>query len=188
MPRPPDALPGWLLAELDPTLLLASTLAPSTSQAADLVAEALAQDPSWSQLPAGHDPAPLLRAGLLRTHLRAGGDPLRTAVVLRDAEHLTTGEIATLLDRPARRVAHDLADVPAGALDREDLERRGNAPTKAQVVDRYAEAVRRTRRDSAAPAAVGRRRSAGRGAGGDSGHRAAVAGGPAGATGRPRAR
>ena len=91
---------------------------------------------------------PLLRAALLRTHLRGDGDPLRAAVVLRDAEHLTTGEIATLLDRPARRVAHDLDDVPAGALDEEATKPRAAAPTRAEVIDSYAEAVRRTRRDS----------------------------------------
>ena len=148
MPRPPDALPGWLLAELDPTLLLAAALSPSSSHAAGLVAEALARDPSLAQLPSGHDPVPLLRAALLRTHLRGDGDPLRAAVVLRDDEHLTTSEIATLLDRPARRVAHDLAGVPAGALDLRATKRRADAPTKTQVIDGYAEAVRRRRRDT----------------------------------------
>lgn len=145
MPRPPDALPGWLLAELDPVLGLAVDLTDTVEQATELVAEALARDPSWSMLPAGHDPVPVLRAGVVRTCLRGGGEPARAAVVLRERERLTIGEIATLLDRPPKRVLADLAGgSPLGPVG----DRPGAPPPVTKVAERYAELVPQIRRES----------------------------------------
>ena len=149
MPRPPDALPGWLLAELEPVRRLAAALTDSPAEAADLVAEALARDPSWTQLPVGHDPAPLLRTGLVRTYLRGGRDPSRAAVALRDTERLTIGEIASLVDRPARRVATELAGASPGDREHGTGHPAGTPPSLAVIVDRYSAAVREVRREPA---------------------------------------
>ena len=140
MPRLPAALPGWLLAELGPTLGLATVLAGSTRGAADLVTETLARDRSWLAVEDGPDPTPRLRAAVVRTFL---GSPLgrskppgsatgldalagatRTAVVLRDLEQLNTGEIATVMDRPGKGIAQRLATVPTGHHDTEIAELR----------------------------------------------------------------
>ena len=118
MPRLPAVLPGWLLAELGPTLGLATVLAGSTRGAADLVADTLARDRSWLAVEDGPDPTPRLRTAVVRTFLgsplgrsrppgsAAGLDALtgaaRTAVALRDLEQLNTGEIATSWIGPAR--------------------------------------------------------------------------------------
>lgn len=145
MPRPPDALPGWLLAELDPVVGLAARLTDTAGQATELVAEALAREPSWTELPAGHDPVPMLRAGVVRTYLRGGGEPVRAAVVLRERERLTIGEIATLVDRPPKRVLADLSGgSPPGPVD----DRGGVAPSKAAVAEQYAAVVPQIRRES----------------------------------------
>lgn len=161
MPRPPAALPDWLLRDLGPTLGLATALTGSRPGAVDLVTEALARDRSWSALAGELDPGPRLRAGVVRTFLtsplgrstppvRTGLDgltgPARAAVVLRDGERLTLGEIATLLDRPPKRVAADLADVPPGAHDPEIAELTALAPPVATVADRFAGTARRIRR------------------------------------------
>ncbi len=160
MPRPPVALPDWLLRDLGPTLGLATALTGSRPGAVDLVTEALARDRSWGGLAGEVDPTPRLRASLVRTFLasplgrsapptRAGLDgltgPARAAVVLRDGERLTLGEIATVLDRPAKRVAADLAEVPAGAHDAEIAVLTALAPPAAPVADRFAGTVRRVR-------------------------------------------
>lgn len=161
MPRPPAALPGWLLRDLAPTLGLAAALTGSRQGAADLVTEALARDRSWMTSSGELDPGPRLRAGVVRTFLASplgrstppvhpGLDgltgPARAAVVLRDGEQLTLGEIATLLDRPPKRVATDLADVSAGAHDPEIVELTALAPSVASIADRFAGTVRRVRR------------------------------------------
>ena len=160
MGRQPAALPGWLLTDLTPTLRLATALAGSTRGAADLVAETLALDPPPTGRAAELDPTPRWRIGVVRTFLasplgrsappvRTGLDALtgatRAAVVLRDGERLTVGEIASILDRPAKRVAADLAEVPAGDHDPEIAELAALAPPAAAVADRFAGAVRRIR-------------------------------------------
>lgn len=161
MPRPPAALPDWLLRDLGPTLGLATTLTGSRPGAVDLVTEALARDRSWSALSGELDPGPRLRVSVVRTFVASplgrstppthqGLDgltgPARAAVVLRDGERLTVGEIATLLDRPPKRVAADLADVPAGAHDPEIAELTALAPPVASITDRFAATARRVRR------------------------------------------
>ncbi|GAA3698972.1 hypothetical protein GCM10022204_14290 [Microlunatus aurantiacus] len=160
MPRPPAALPEWLLRDLGPTLGLAAALTGSRPGAVDLVTQALARDRSWTALAGELDPSPRLRASVVRTFLasplgrslppvRSGLDaltgPARAAVVLRDGERLTTGEIACLLDRPAKRVASDLAEIPPGAHDPEIAELTALAPAPATVADRFADTVRRVR-------------------------------------------
>ncbi|HYI56485.1 MAG TPA: hypothetical protein VEX57_21130, partial [Microlunatus sp.] len=62
-----------------------------------------------------------------------------------DGERLTVGEIASILDRPPKRVAADLAEVPAGDHDPEIAELTALAPPAAAVADRLAGAVRRVR-------------------------------------------
>ena len=173
MPRPPTALPGWLLPELGPTLRLAAALAGSTRGATELVGEALARDRSWPAAEDGPDPTPRLRTAVVRTFL---GSPLgrsrppgsagglealtgvtRTAVVLRDLERLNTGEIATTMDRPAKRIAGQLAAVPVGRHDAEIAELVLLAPSVEQVSEGLAAAargVRRSRRRRAATLAA----------------------------------
>ncbi|HEY5980004.1 MAG TPA: hypothetical protein VIT41_10255 [Microlunatus sp.] len=156
----PAALPDSLLTELAPTLALATELAGSTRGAVDLVAETLARDPSWIARAGDLDPAPRLRILVVRTFLasplgrstppvRTGLDALtgaaRAAVVLRDGERLTVAEIASILDRPARRVAADLAEVPPGAHDPEIGELAALAPPAAAVAERFAGAIRQVR-------------------------------------------
>ena len=162
MPRPTTVLPGWLLTELGPTLGLATVLAGSTRGASDLVADALARDRSWSAVEDGPDPTPRLRAAVVRTFL---GSPLgrskppasavglealtgatRTAVVLRDLELLNTGEIATVMDRPGKGVAQQLATVPTGYHDAEIAELRALAPAADQVAGGFGRATRALRR------------------------------------------
>ena len=160
MGRQPAALPGWLLTDLTPSLALATALAGSSRGATDLVAETLARDPSWIGVAGDLDPTPRLRIGVVRTFLasplgrstppvRTGLDALtgaaRAAVVLRDGERLTVGEIASILDRPAKRVAADLAEVPAGDHDPEIAELASLAPPASAVADQFAGAVRRLR-------------------------------------------
>lgn len=169
MPRPPAALPDWLLRELGPTLGLAAALTGSRPGAVDLVTETLARDRSWSALSGELDPGPRLRVGVVRTFLasplgrstpptRSGLDgltgPARAAVVLRDSERLTVGEIATVLDRPPRRVATDLAEVAAGAHDPEIAELTALAPTAASIADRFAGTARLVRRRRSRRAAL----------------------------------
>ena len=174
MPRPPAALPNWLLTELGPTLGLATVLAGSSRGASDLVADALARDRSWLAAEDGPDPTPRLRAAVVRTFL---GSPLgrsrppgsatgldgltgaaRTAVTLRDLERLNTGEIATIMDRPGKGIAQQLASVPPGQHDAEIAELSRLAPSVDQVSGEFARAtgaVRRIRRrHTAALAAI----------------------------------
>jgi hypothetical protein len=162
MPRLPAAPPGWLLTELGPTLALATVLAGSTRGASDLVADALARDRSWSTVEDGTDPTPRLRTAVVRTFLDSplgrsrppgsatGLDALtgvtRTAVTLRDLERLNTGEIATIMDRPGKGIAQQLASVPAGYHDAEIAELRTLAPSAGQVSDGFARASRAVRR------------------------------------------
>src|SRR5690349_10104059 len=136
MPRPPDALPGWLVAELAPLLGLAARLTDSADQATALVAESLARDPGWTSLADGLDPVPVLRAALVRTYLQGGGERVRAAVVLRAGEGLTVGEIATLVDRPPRRV---LADLAGGSPPTSVHHGTDRVPSGAAVAERYAE-------------------------------------------------
>ena len=160
MPRPPATLPGWLLRDLGPTLGLAAALTGSRPGAIDLVTEALARDRSWTALAGELDPTPRLRTTVVRTFLasplgrstppvRTGLDaltgPARAAVVLRDGERLTTGEIAGLMDRPARKVAADLTDVPAGTHEPEVAALTALAPAPEAVAERFAGTVRRVR-------------------------------------------
>jgi hypothetical protein len=173
MPRLPAAPPGWLLTELGPTLGLATVLAGSTRGGSDLVAESLARDRSWLAAEEGFDPTPRLRTAVVRTFLgsplgrsrppagAAGLDALtgaaRTAVVLRDLEQLNTGEIATIMDRPAKGVAQQLAAVPAGDHDGEIAELRNLAPSVEAVSGGFVQAtraVRRSRRSRAAALAA----------------------------------
>ena len=162
MPRLPAVLPAWLLAELGPTLGLATVLAGSTRGAADLVADTLARDRSWLAVENSPDPAPPLRAAVVRTFLgsplgrskppgsAAGLDALtgvtRTAVVLRDLEHLNTGEIATVMDRPGKGIAQQLATVPTRYHDAEIAELSRLAPAPDQVSAGFARATRAVRR------------------------------------------
>ena len=120
MGRPPVAVPDWLLAELAPTLRLATALAGSTTGAAELAAAVLARDPSSTAREPGFDPSPRLRVGLVRaflasplgrsappsaaTGLDALTGPTRAAVVLRDGEQLTGAEIVSIMDRPGRQI------------------------------------------------------------------------------------
>jgi hypothetical protein len=162
MPRLPAVLPGWLLSELGPTLGLATVLTGSTRGASDLVADALARDRSWLAVEDGPDPTPRLRAAVVRTFLgsplgrstppgsAAGLDalngPTRTAVALRDLERLNTGEIATVMDRPGRGIAQQLAAVPTGYHDAELAELSRLAPSVDQVSGGFARATRAVRR------------------------------------------
>ncbi len=148
MPRPPDALPGWLRAELGPTCRLAADLTETPAQAVELVVEALARETAWTDLPADRDPTPVLRAGLVRTYLRGGGEPARAAVVRREAEHLTVGEIASLVDRPPKQVLADLADLAAGPPSGPVADLAGAPPSVTAVAERYAELVPEVRRES----------------------------------------
>jgi hypothetical protein len=160
MPRPPATLPAWLLRDLGPTLGLAAALTGSRPGAVDLVTEALARDRSWTALAGELDPTPRLRASVVRTFLssplgrstpaaRVGLDaltgPARAAVVLRDGEQLTTGEIAGLMDRPAKKVAADLTQVPAGSHTAEITELSALAPAPETVSERFAGTLRRVR-------------------------------------------
>ena len=159
MSRPPAAVPGWLLAELAPTLRLATTLTVSPATAAALVADALVRDPSWGGLDPGGDPTPQLRTSVVRVFLRDRPTPApdavglaalspvaRAATVLHDGEQLTIVEIATITDRPVRQVAADLA-AESGRHDLEIAELRAAAPSPLQVPDRYLRAVRQLRRE-----------------------------------------
>ena len=160
MDRQPAVLPGWLLTDLTPTLGLATALTGSKRGATDLVAEALARDSSWTGLAGALDPTPRLRTAVVRTFLAsplgrstprmtAGLDGLngstRVAVMLRDGEQLTVGEIASVLDRPPKRVATELSGVPTGAHDREIAELVALAPSAPDVADRFRVAVARVR-------------------------------------------
>ena len=171
MPRLPAVLPGWLLTELGPTLGLATVLAGSTRGASDLVADTLARDRSWLAVEDGPDPTPRLRTAVVRTFLgsplgrsrppgsAAGLDALtgaaRTAVTLRDLERLNTGEIATIMDRPGKGIAQQLASVPTGYHDAEIAELRTLAPSVDQVSGGF---VRATGRPAVPSAAHGRAR------------------------------
>lgn len=159
--RRPAGLPDRLQAELEPTLQLAVVLTGSTPGAIELAAAALAGDPSWVGADDGHELLPRLRTTVVRaflsaplgrsrppataTGLDALAGPARTAVLLRDGERLTIGEIAGIMDRPGRRVAADLGATPAGAHDGEIAVLRRVAPSPAQVADRYAATSRRLR-------------------------------------------
>jgi hypothetical protein len=154
------AVPIWLLAELGPALRLATALTGSPARAADLVAETLVRDATgdatWA-VAAAADPEPLLRAATVRRFLRerprpdpgvTGLDalprPARASVVLRDGERLTTAEIATIVDRPVRQVAADLAAHPGG-YDLEIADRYAHSPAAEEVASRYPAAVHRAR-------------------------------------------
>lgn len=158
---PPASIPTWLLVELTPTLRLASLLAGSPKGAAELVAETLASDVTWMTAVDEVDRATRVRAAVVRCFLdsplgRARPAPTdglealtgraRAGVVLRDGERLTTGEIVTLLDRPARAVARELAATPPGSHDDEIAELGRIAPTPADAVAAFPRARRRTRR------------------------------------------
>lgn len=159
MTRPSAGLPVWLLAELDPSLRLATALTGDPDTAATLVAEALARDSCWTELTAGTDPTPTLRTMIIadvlvqqRTRPAAGRTDLdrlqpltRAAVVLRDGDHLTLAEIATTLDRPIKQVAADLAAIPPGSHAQAVHQLRSVAPDPSQVGVRYAAAAHRVR-------------------------------------------
>lgn len=162
MGRRPATLSDRLPADLGPTLQLAAVLAGSTRGAADLVAEALATERPRAGDDDGSELTPELRVSLVRTFLAAplgrstppinatGLDaltgPVRAEIALRDGEQLTTGEIATIVDRPGKRVAADLAAVPPGACDVEIAELRALAPSVDLVSSRLLPAVRAVRR------------------------------------------
>lgn len=160
--------PDSVLAELGPTLGLAAVLAGSTRGAAELVAETLARDRSLLNGRAGieaddgFDPTPRLRTAVIReflasplgrsrppagaTGLDALGGLARAAVVLRDREQLTTGEIVSILDGPARRVTAELAAVPPGSCDAEIAELAALAPPATEVSRRYPTVLRSRQR------------------------------------------
>lgn len=145
---------------------LAAVLAGSTPGAAALLAETLARDPAWAAAGDGYDLTPRLRVGLVRTFvssplgrsrppaeargLDALSGPARAAVALRDVDHLTTGEIATILDRPAAGVGGDLSVSPPGTHATELAALRALAPTPADVIAQHHSVVRalRSRRRS----------------------------------------
>jgi hypothetical protein len=164
MGRPPSTLPDWLLRDLGPTLELAAVLAGSTPGAVDLAARALATGESWTatgERVEPYDLTPRLRAAVVRTFLSSplgrsrppaaavGLDaltgPARAAVVLRDAERLTGGEIVSIMDRPGRRIADELAAIPAGAHDAEIADLAALAPDPSVVADRLAVTSRQLR-------------------------------------------
>ena len=165
MARRRTVLPEWLLIDLRPITGLAAALTGSTPGAAELMATALANDRSWRAAEDGYDLTPQLRTAVVRTFLTsplgrsrppataAGLDaltgPVRTAVVLRDSERLTVGEIAMIMDRPAGRVQADLADQPSGRYEDDVTTVVALAPTPDQLTSRFTEAeatVRRSRR------------------------------------------
>jgi hypothetical protein len=157
----PAELPPWLLADLGPTMVLATVLTGSGRGATELVAESLARDRSWTDVQDGYDLRPRLRVAVVRSFLASplgrsrppgsatGLDALpgvvRAGVVLRDAEHLTVGEIATILDRPAKRVVADLGRLPDDyRAELAHLTRL--APSVGQLPDRFTTASRSVRR------------------------------------------
>lgn len=165
MTRPPEQLPDWLQAELGPTLRLATALTGSTQGAEHLVADALAHDHVWAVAEEGYDLTARLRVAVVRTFLGSplgrstppppatGLDaltgPVRSALVLRDSEQLTGAEIASILDRPGKRVAGELAAIPPGAHDTEITQLAALAPAAGAVAERFVparRAVRRSRR------------------------------------------
>jgi len=160
----PAELPEWLLADLGPTLVLATLLTGSRRGATELVAETLARDRSWAGEQDGYDLRPRLRVAVVRSFI---GSPLgrsrppstatgldalpgvvRAAVVLRDVEHLTVGEIATILDRPGKRLVAELGQVVDDHAP-EIARLTPSAPPASELPARFAVAagsVRRTRR------------------------------------------
>ena len=187
MPRPPAMLPSWLLADLGPTLGLATALTGSRPGALDLVTEAFARDRSWTALAGGPDPTPRLRASVVRTFLAsplgrstppgpaAGLDaltgPPAPLSCSGTCERLNDRRDRQVMDRPGKTGRHRPDHVPAGTHDARD--RRAGPPWPPRrrpwpTVRRHAPAgsrSQRTRRTGPRPrparaaAAVASRRS-----------------------------
>lgn len=155
---PMGSPPTWLSSELGSSLVLAAMITGRAAEAADLIADSLAADPSWwSTTASPGDVAVRLRAAMVETVVAGqppvgSGDELSqldpvtlAVVVLRDGEHLPTAEIFSTIDRPARRIQRALVDPRAGAYDSELAQRRGAAPIVGDVLARYPGAAQHVR-------------------------------------------